>query len=152
MGSTPSPLGVLLPSTFTKGGTWSTQMDSRRMDSYRPIASSVYFVGNRALLQIASSDLFCKCHVLHEPRVRVAQVPAHKFSGETHAISEHRYARRSFHPLSQFDGAADEGGATLVTHNNATRNRGAETCNKQQATYKLQRTAPCPAPEGDAQA
>ncbi len=59
MGSTPSPLGVLLPSTFTKGGTWSTQLDSRRMDSYRPIASSVYFAGNRALLQIASSDLFC---------------------------------------------------------------------------------------------
>ena len=62
MGSTPSPLGVLLPLTFTKGETWSTQMDSRRMDSYRPIASSVYFAGNRALLQIASSDLLRKCH------------------------------------------------------------------------------------------
>jgi hypothetical protein len=43
MGSTRSPLGVLLPLTFTKGEKWSTQMDSRRMDSYSPIASSVYF-------------------------------------------------------------------------------------------------------------
>ncbi len=72
--------------------------------------------------------------------MQVAPVPApHKFSGETHAISEHRHARRSFHPLNQFEGAADKGGATLVTHNNATPDIGAATCNKQHATYTIQR-------------
>ncbi len=59
-------------------------------------------------------------------------------------------------PLGQFDGAADKGDETLATHNNATPHRacdrGAATCNKQRATYNIQRTAPCPAPEGDAQA
>ena len=109
MGSTPSPLGVLLPSTFTKGGErgrprwthvgWTLTAPSRLACTLRAIVRSC-----RLPLVISFANVIV---VLHEPRERVAPVPAHKFSGETHAISEHRYARRSFHPLSQFDGAAD---------------------------------------------